>query len=765
VACDADSGPNTTSVIDADLERGMHYVVLKGDGAGQAGSYHLNIRDVDARADNRLACANAAADETLSYDVVAGQDYTVLLKGDARSQQGPFNIKLYDELGLQSGGGQLVTCKTICPNIPPYNCKGVGVLASSNAECCSGTRQLGRCSTSGTSSCLGSAQACSTDGQCCSGTCVRPLGALLGAGTCSNAQCAQSELTNNFTQTLSYDTHYMTVKGRKANEKGFYEVQVGDSAQGGGQTTYVPPTWTEVADALENTGAKVLPVVSCPTTTGVDSRSATAKTAACNGTLAQARALSKQTGAIDTDPNSPTLNQGITAQIEADGSGIGASLAESVRDLASYLAMDITVSVANNPGFTIAIQKCTNIGFPEQAACSSVSTGCDDTSAVPKNTVKSCRPGAVPKFLVSFTNPAGPSPPPVPPNDPTLDPNGGYHFKLQIVGDHQYLLDEVPVYIIPTGNMGPPPPAPGGGTYVMSGSYEQQVFGAGCGYFNTEGESANPRGEAGSVANCRDGDDNDGDGTVDMRDRDCDSCRDGLDNDGDGLTDRGIDLNGDGDFADSGESAPESGCFAGSCDDNDDNDNDNEEDLEDPDCASTEIQDWSDLYFNADVPPGTSISFDVCTADNPMELATCGSPMRSFSRVATITSAAVPCANDSDCGNVMVGSVTRDGFCGAGGQCQFITPQKKTEMGSCNTTSQCAAHNGFYNGEEIHSFCDTAQRCVYTTPPADIGNNLRPGENGKPYAKLRINLESDNARDQSPTLYDWYMTYYCRPQN
>ncbi|HMI90319.1 MAG TPA: hypothetical protein VK509_03095, partial [Polyangiales bacterium] len=581
VACDDDSGPNGTSVIEAELEQGMHYVVLKGDGAGQAGSYHLNVRDVDARADNRMACADADTGETLSYDVVAGQDYTVLLKGDARSQQGPFNIKLYDELGLQSGGGQLVTCKTICPNIAPYNCKGVGVLAGSAAECCSQTRQLGRCTTSGTSSCLGAAQICNTDGQCCSGTCVRPLGALLGAGTCSNQQCAPSELAPasdslSFTQTLSYDTHYMTVKGRRANEKGFYEVQVGDPAQGSATTTYAPPTWTEVSDALENTGAKVLPVVSC--TGGTNN-------GRCNGTIAQARALAKQTGAVDTDVNSPTLNQGITAQINPDGSGIGASLAESVRDLASYLSMDITVSVVNNPGFVVAIQKCTNKTFPEQTACTTVSSGCDDTSAVPKNTVKSCRPGAVPKFLVSFTNPAGPSPPPVPPNDPTLDPNGGYHFKLQIVGDHQYLLDEVPVYIIPTGNMGPPPPPSGTGTFVPMGSYEQVVFGAGCGYYQTEGESVNPKGEGGSVANCSDGDDNDGDGQIDSRDRDCDSCRDGSDNDGDGLTDRGVDQNGDGDFVDPGESGPEPGCFAGSCNDGNDDDNDSKKDLLDPNCA------------------------------------------------------------------------------------------------------------------------------------------------------------------------------------
>jgi hypothetical protein len=151
----------------------------------------------------------------------------------------------------------------------------------------------------------------------------------------------------------------------------------------------------------------------------------------------------------------------------------------------------------------------------------------------------------------------------------------------------------------------------------------------------------------------------------------------------------------------------------------------------------------------------------VCTGETAAEVATC----TSLSRVATVTSAAVPCASDGDCAGIAVGSITRDGFCGAGGQCQFITPQKKTEMGSCNTTAQCSAHNGFYNGEELHSYCDAARRCVYTTPPADVGNNLRPGENGKPYVKLRVNLQSDAAGSTSPTLYEWYMTYNCRASN
>src|SRR5262249_47621103 len=150
----------------------------------------------------------------------------------------------------------------------------------------------------------------------------------------------------------------------------------------------------------------------------------------------------------------------------------------------NYLAMDITLSVVGNPGFTINIQKCTMAGKPGQSVCTSFSQLCNDTTDTPTNTIQQCKPGPTPQLYIRFTNPLDPNAAPLHPNDP----NGGYHFKLQLVGNSKYLLDEVPVYIIPTTNIQTPPPPPGAGTYMMSGSYEQQVFGAGCNFYNVEGE-------------------------------------------------------------------------------------------------------------------------------------------------------------------------------------------------------------------------------------------------------------------------------------
>ena len=78
------------------------------------------------------------------------------------------------------------------------------------------------------------------------------------------------------------------------------------------------------------------------------------------------------------------------------------------------------------------------------------------------------------------------------------------------------------------------------------------------------------------------------------------------------------------------------------------------------DCIGNKTQDWTDLFFTADVPAGTSIAFDMCTGNTPSELTSC-----SLSRVATVTSDGQPCAPDNlACKGRTINGVVRDGFCG-----------------------------------------------------------------------------------------------------
>ena len=651
LGCDTDIGPNGTGLMDTYLEAGTYYVVVKADGAGQAGSYQLNIRDVAAYPDKLLYCTDSG--NQLMADVVAGRDYTLLLKGGARFEQGAFRVKMYDPNGLDSTGAQLLDCRTICPDIDPFR------------------------------------------------------------GSPAATRCTSTERTTNaFSLTLDPGTHYVTVKSRFASAKGFYELQIGDSTRGSSQTKYVPKTWSDLIGVLSSTGAKVLPVLSCSKSSDSSGR--------CAGAEQQLREVARQSGAKDKN------NIGLTRFINPNGTGIGSGLASAVRDLANYLSMDITLSPINNPGFSIGIQKCTDPADPLQAECEGFTTNCQDTTAIPRNRIRACAPGAVPKFVVEFTNPLPPNS--VRPNP--SDPNGGYLFKLQILGADRFLLEEIPVYIIPTAAMGPPIETGGPGSFQATGTYEQQFFGVGCSYYQIEGEGAGAN-----------------------------DCDDGIDNNGDGKIDRGIDNGGDGDFTDMGDAEPDPGCSSGSCADGINNDQDSAAgveltDFQDPDCATNSTPDWTDLFFEADVPDGTSIDFALCTGASTDEVDGC-----SFSDVATVTSAG-DCRLDADCrGRDIGGGVRKDGFCGVANQCLFITPPKLGGM--CSTDADCP--NGDSIPRAIASICDTSMnRCRYVTPPVDVAAGLPMGANGKAFAKLRVTLNANADASRSPALYNWEVRYVCR---
>ena len=413
----------------------------------------------------------------------------------------------------------------------------------------------------------------------------------------------------------------------------------------------MPPATTKCAnppcdvhDAIEQSGVKVLPVISC--TPGSNS-------GRCDGAAAQAKR-----GRPDQRRDRTGHGQGVVKLHQADGTGIGSGLAMAVRDLANYLAMDISLEVSKSapiPPLQVNIQKCVDSTDPVQQQCKAFAQGCNDgtsTTRVPKNTIFGCTPGATPQFFVSFTNPLDPNALQPNPNDPF----GGYHFTLQTSsarrGRARSCSTRSPSTSSRTNTSVMPPPPPGAGTYMSSGTYEQQVFGAGCDYYQIEGEGTAP-----------------------------DSCSDGIDNNNLPGRDLGVDLNGDGDFTGPGEIPPDPGCMPGSCTDTVNNDKDMKmgtalTDLLDPDCATNTTQDWSDLFFKANVPAGTSINFDICTGDVPGDLAAPPAGKCTYSRVATIISGAteIACTTNAACKGKLVNGVMRDGFCGTGGQCQFIDP-------------------------------------------------------------------------------------------
>jgi len=183
-------------------------------------------------------------------------------------------------------------------------------------------------------------------------------------------------------------------------------------------------------------------------------------------TRTQGRALASATGALDRS------GQPLDFEISSDGSGMGSAIIDAVSLLSGNLEMDVGVILNESPD-----NPTPNFQFTVEAI-DVAGDGCDapiDTDGDAANlpdTHTNCRPGATPRFKVSFTNPAPPNS--VPPN--LTDPNGGYNMKLQLIGDGTYVVDEIPVYIIPEDVIPDPPTT----VYADKGTYEQVVDATGC---------------------------------------------------------------------------------------------------------------------------------------------------------------------------------------------------------------------------------------------------------------------------------------------
>ena len=240
--------------------------------------------------------------------------------------------------------------------------------------------------------------------------------------------------------------------------------------------------------------------------------------------------------------------------------------------------------------------------------------------------------------------------------------------SCRILGDRQYLLDEVPVYIIPTTHAPMGPPTGGSGKYQSSGVYMQDITSATC-----------PAIAGGSS-------------------------------------------------------------------------------------VTNDLPQWSDLYYNASIPEGTSIDFELCTKTKQSDLGSCtwsnGSPS---TRKKVTVRAKGTCASNAQCLGV---SGYGNGYCSSG-TCQFITQPMVAYDLSCVDNTPCP--NGPLGAGDyiISSHCETNRGafgygyCVYDSQPVDLGATLLTGEQGLPVSRVRVTLHSDSAGSQAPTLYQWNLTYYC----
>jgi hypothetical protein len=413
------------------LPAGTYYVVVKGR-SSTGGSYKLNIRDNAAVPTSTLACdynSGAGGTSLIETNLGAGT-YRVIVKGKAATDKGAYKLimrdlsavptqRLYCDHTSASDGKskieQTLSAGTYTVVLKGDTSAGAGAYRLSLAD------ETNLQATEITSAC--------------------------------NNDVSWSDETSSISQSLSAGTYFAVVKGYKGSDYGHYQLNIG----GGGtsSSTFTPPTWSQTLQATNAKSVRVMPILSCHDDPQYGD-TYYGYTGDCTYTRQQATVLANATGAIGKSL-AP-----LVFDIDSDGKGLSTSVVNGIAALANYLEMNVSLRIAfdpdANPGFDVVVK-----------AVDAPGDGC---SGLVNNEHQHCVPGASPRFEVEFTNPLGS---PVPSN-PT-DANGGYNFRAELIGDQQFVVDKVPIYIVPHDVDHSSMPV---AQVAPSGTYWQDIASPGC---------------------------------------------------------------------------------------------------------------------------------------------------------------------------------------------------------------------------------------------------------------------------------------------
>lgn len=434
VACNENASNNTAS-INTTLPAGTYWVVVKAKSGATttSGAHTVSVRDASVALANVLWCdysTGSGGTSQIEQDFAPGT-YKVIVKGKLAADKGSYKLQLRDVTAIPSGTGR-VGCD--------YN-TGTGGKSSMEVSLAAGTY-------------TGVVKAGGATGSGTYKLTVRDsadLAATEASLYCNNGTGNSSSISKS----LTAGTYYVGVKGGSSSAKGLYQVHFG----GGATTTdkyFVPKTYDETVTELNKHNMRVIPILSCHNDTSIY---ASFVNADCPNATTQYTKLAKATDSLDTN------DKELVIPIKGDGTGLSNAVVNAVAELADYLEMNVSVRVVfapdANPGFGLLVK----------AVDTGAGDGCDPPVA---NEHKNCKPGATPRFEISFTNPLAT---PVPLNSLANDPNGGYNFRAELIGNNQFIVDQVPIYIIPQNVTQPPPPPP---QYYPSGTYTQNLSADGC---------------------------------------------------------------------------------------------------------------------------------------------------------------------------------------------------------------------------------------------------------------------------------------------
>jgi hypothetical protein len=154
-------------------------------------------------------------------------------------------------------------------------------------------------------------------------------------------------------------------------------------------------------------------------------------------------------------------------------------------------------------------------------------------------------------------------------------------------------------------------------------------------------------------------------------------------------------------------------------------------------CADGEGATWRALDWNATLPEGTRIAFDICAGDTDEELAQC-----SFQRVLELAPGA-SCAAAEDC--------APSGYCDVSGVChQVLGP-------SCTLDEECGP-GGVCVDSGAGRICATASNAF------ELRLAALAAAQGRQRGIVRIELMANPSGTQAPTIRNWRVDYSCAPR-
>lgn len=448
--CDSGSFPGNNMFSELDnvtLDAGTYYLVVKGDAAVQADyDYQLNVRVTDTGDLDMVECdqdglATDRAGITRSLD--PGY-YSVVVRGQRAVDDGQYKLSIRDD--------------STSPTV--VDCKNEAVAGDSSAFTVDLDAESGGNPIDYYLVMRGNDTADNGGGGDYTLT-IRDggNGTSLSAMTCRDDD---TRLWPHYTATFDPGDYVVVLKGYDDDDEGWYQLTIGDPDLSQAGMSYDQATWMGdsgdgsdgVISALTEKGIRVISVLS-DNGGSVDSYG-----------QEQMETLANVTGATDVGGDPLVFN------IDGDGSGMGSAIIEAVQLLSQNLEMDVGVRLVEapddpSPDFLFTVEAVDQVGD----LCDAPIDTDNDALNLP-DTHTNCGPGATPQFLVTFVNRELPNNVPINPDDP----NGGYNMRLELIGDGQYVVDAIPVYIIPA-DVVPEEDAP---VYEDSAQYWQDVASTGC---------------------------------------------------------------------------------------------------------------------------------------------------------------------------------------------------------------------------------------------------------------------------------------------